>query len=350
MATVVNSFNAMTAAELLTALPKLAPQTSVATMAAAMGAASSGMNLVSTRMASARGDSTVLADGSSGVSAGDQAGRAFWVRGLNTDNKQGAYDGFSGYKSSTLGFAIGGDTSLADKDNRVGAAVTYASTAVDQQDASLGSKSKLKTVGLAFYGSRELGLSYVEGQVGYANHDNDGTRLTALSRTATSSATANQWSARVGGGHRIAMGGKTVFTPLASLDWSRFKQDAYTETGANALNLTVNSVSSTRVKGGVGFRLSGESAADSGMVFKPEMHAMYSRDFKDKAVDMTSNFTGGGASFVTTGQKIKSDSYNVGTSVTFLQGKTGQVAMAYDYEGRSGFSGHTVQLQGRWMF
>jgi len=308
------------------------------------------MNVVSTRMASARGDSGVLAGGSSGVSAGDEAGRAFWMRGLNSDNKQDGYDGFSGYKSSTQGFALGGDMALADKDNRVGAALTYASTAVDQQDTGLGNKSKVKTLGLAVYGSRDLGKGYVEGQVGYARHDTDTTRVAALSRTATGSASADQWTARVGGGYRIAMSGKTVFTPLASLDWSSFNQGAYTESGAGALSLAVKSVSSTRIKGGMGFRVSGESSTASGLVFKPEMHALYSRDFKDSAVDLTSTFTGGGSSFLTTGQKIKADSYNLGTSVTFLQGKTGQLAMAYDYEGRSGFSGHTVQLQGRWAF
>ena len=72
--------------------------------------------------------------------------------------------------------------------------------------------------------------------------------------------------------------------------------------------------------------------------------------FNDAGADVTSSFTGGGSSFVTTGQKIQSVSYNLGTGVTFLQGKTGQLGVMFNYEGRQGFTGYNAQLQGRLAF
>ena len=146
------------------------------------------------------------------------------------------------------------------------------------------------------------------------------------------------------------MSGKTVFTPLASLEFTSFRQKAYTESGAGALSLNVDGVSASRVKGGVGARLSGEGTMASGMVYRPEVHAGVYNDFRNGSVDSSASFTGGGSSFVTTGQRLQRTSFNVGAGVTFLQGKTGSVGLVYDYEGRSSYKAHNVTLQGRWSF
>jgi len=129
-----------------------------------------------------------------------------------------------------------------------------------------------------------------------------------------------------------------------------YNQASYTESGADSLNLRVNSLSQNRLKGGVGFRITDEKTTKTGLVFRPEINAMLYKDFIDSGADVTSSFSGGGSSFITTGQKLKSVSYNVGTGVTFLQGKTGQIGVMFNYEGREGFSGYNGQLQGRFAF
>jgi outer membrane autotransporter protein len=100
----------------------------------------------------------------------------------------------------------------------------------------------------------------------------------------------------------------------------------------------------------LGFRITDEKTTSKGLVFRPEINAMVYKDFNDAGADVTSSFTGGGSSFVTTGQKIESVSYNLGTGVTFLQGKTGQLGVMFNYEGRKGFTGYNAQLQGRLAF
>jgi len=195
-----------------------------------------------------------------------------------------------------------------------------------------------------------LGNAYVDGMIGYSLHENSSVRQAALSRVATASYNANQVTARVTTGIRFAMLDKVTFTPMASLELGRYDQGSYTETGANALNLRVNGLSQTRTKGGVGFRITDEKTTAKGLVFRPEINAMFYKDFNDAGADVTSSFTGGGASFVTTGQKLKTTSYNLGTGVTFLQGKTGQLGVMFNYEGREGFSGYNAQLQGRLAF
>ena len=349
MATVANTFDSYTASQLAAALPKLAPQTTLATTGAAMGATSTAMNLVSTRMAALRGDSTVLANNTEGVSAGNERGKAAWIRAFNTNNKQSQLSGFSGYKSGTYGFAFGSDVELQG-DKTVGLAFTYAQTKVEQKDAAIGNTSDVKSYGLTVYGSQQMGDAYVDGMLGYAMHQNDSRRLAALDRVATASYNANQLSARVSSGYRFKVLDKVTFTPMASLELGRYDQAGYTESGANAINLRVNSLSQNRTKGGVGFRITDEKTTAKGLVFRPEVNAMLYKDFNDAGADVTSSFTGGGSSFTTAGQKLKTTSYNVGTGVTFLQGKTGQLGVMFNYEGREGFSGYSAQLQGRFAF
>jgi outer membrane autotransporter protein len=314
-----------------------------------MGATSTAMNLVSTRMAAIRGDSAILADNTEGVSAGNARGKAAWLRAFNTNNKQTMMSGYNGYKSGTYGFAGGSDVEIGN-DRTVGVAFTYASTKVEQQDAALGNTTDVKSYGLTVYGAQQLGDAYVDGMIGFAMHENTGVRQSALSRTAKSNYNANQISARISSGYRFKLLDKVTFTPLTSLEVSNYNQAAYTENGADSLNLRVNSLSQNRIKGGLGFRITDEKTTSKGLVFRPEINAMVYKDFNDAGADVTSSFTGGGSSFVTTGQKIESVSYNLGTGVTFLQGKTGQLGVMFNYEGRKGFTGYNAQLQGRLAF
>jgi len=349
MATVVNTFNGYSAAELATAIPKLAPQTSQATAGAAMNASSGGASVVSTRMASIRGESTVLADGTTGVSSGDVRGRSVWGRAFGTQNTQGTLGGFSGYKSNTVGMVIGSDMDIGG-DRTVGLALTYASTKVDQTDAATGNNSRITSVGQTIYGTQNFGQAYVDGMLGLSYHSSDNVRLTALSRTATSSTSALEYSGRIGSGYRFALKDKLTVTPNVQYTMGQYSQKAYTEAGANSLNLAVNSLSVNRSKLGVGVRVADERTTSTGLVFRPEFNIMASRDLNDAAADVTAAFTGGGSTFTTTGQKLSRNSLDVGTGVVFLQGKTGQVGLNYNLQKRESFTGHSFLVQGRLAF
>ena len=288
----------------------------------------------------------------SGVAAGSAPGREFWVKGFGNNTSQNSYDGFSGYSGRAYGLAFGADTNVGS-DTRLGLGLSYAKTNVGfttDGNAGAGSNVSVNTYQLTGYGTRDFGQVYVDGMLSYARHNTSGKRLAALAREATYSTNANQWTARIGAGYRIPMSGKTVFTPLASLEWTNFNQNSYTESGAGALSLNVDGLRVNRTKGGVGFRVSGESTMASGTVFKPELHMGVYNDFNNGSVATTSSFTGGAGSFSTQGQSVQRTSYNVGAGVTFLQGRSGSVGVVYDYEARSSFKGHNFQVQGRWTF
>lgn len=350
MLTVLNTLDAYSSTQLATEIKKLAPVTNAAAPTAAIAAVSGGLNTVTSRLAAIRGD-TVMADagGETGLSAGNAAySKSFWMKGFGSANKQNQRDGFDGYKAKSAGLSLGADTELANG-LIVGAAFTYADTKVDQQDTRAGDNTAIKSFQLTGYGMKEYGLAYVDGMLAYAQHKNKASRGTALSRTALGDFDSDQWTARLGGGYRMSVGAKTQFVPLASLEVSNLKQHAYNETNAGALSLSYAANTTNRVKAGLGARLSTETTWN-GTTVKPEAHAVWYHDFKDAATDTTANFTGGGATFTTTGQKLDKESYNIGGGLSFFPGKTSKVTLGYDYEGRSGFQGQSIQLTGRWNF
>jgi outer membrane autotransporter protein len=353
--TVVNLFNSYTAAQLQTELPKLAPVSAGAVTTAAASSAGAGLNSVSSRLASLRGD-TVLADSNSagtGIAGGDKGrDQAFWIKAYGSAGKQKSevQDGgtFNGYNVSSSGFAVGVDADVGD-DLRVGGAFTYGATGVGMLDGAAGSTTNIKTNQLTVYGMKEMGDMYIDAMVAYAVHGNSATRAAAHGRTATSSYNATPWTARVGGGYRMPMGGGTVLTPLAALEWSTLKTNAYQESGAGAISLNVDGQTNNTLRSSLGLRYSGDSTW-SGTAIKPEVHALWSYNFGDEKKDTTSTFTGGGASFVTTGQKIDRNSWNVGGGVAFLPNKTSKITVVYDYDTRRSYAGHAVSVTGRWNF
>lgn len=350
MKTVLAAFDGYDATQLNSALKKTAPVVNTASTAASFSVASGGLNNVASRLAAVRGDVQMADSGAmTGLSAGNGSySDHFWVKGFGSWNKANMRDGFDGYKAKSAGLSVGADTEMSNGWT-VGGAFTYAATTVDQQDTRVGDGNKIKSYQLAAYAMKDFGPAYLDAMASYALHDNDTKRATALGRTATGSFNADQWSARIGGGYRIPMEGKTQFIPLASLEWSTLKQKAYTETGAGALNLSYNSATTDSLKLGIGARITGETNWGNSVVL-PEVHAVAFHDAGDARTDTTANFTGGGAAFTTTGQNIQRNSYNVGASLAVLNGKKSKITLGYDYEGRSGFSGHSAQLTGRWAF
>jgi len=345
MLTVVSAFDTMSAAELAAELPRLAPITSTAATSTSFNVVNNVLGTVGDRLLAARGDSQFA--GMTGVAAGGgQRASAFWLKGFGSTGKQDMRDGFEGYKANGLGIAGGLDADVNGW--RLGVAYAYANTDVDMRDRRSGDSLDVGTHQITAYGTREMGRAYFDGMISYANHDYDSKRRTALNRTATGSFDGSQWTVKVGGGNRMPVAGGTLI-PFASIEWSSLRQDSHTETGAGALNLNVASSKSTRLKSGLGLRFTGETTL-GGMTAQPEVHAAWYHDFKDRGTDTTARFTGGGASFSTPGQKIARNSYNLGAGLTFLPNKTSKVSVTYDFDTRSGYKGHALQVTGRWDF
>jgi fibronectin-binding autotransporter adhesin len=106
------------------------------------------------------------------------------------------------------------------------------------QDAAT-SSARTKTYQLGGYGRLNSGAWHVDGAVSYARNSTDTSRVVtvgALNRVAAGSFKGDTVAVHVETGYTIKASGFEV-QPLAALSWVRQTQNAYSETGAGALNL-----------------------------------------------------------------------------------------------------------------
>lgn len=206
------------------------------------------------------------------------ARNGLWLRGYGGSGRLDGDANASGAKYHFDGAALGYDRKFGD--TTAGVFAAYGEPRYDQDFSA--SSAKSKTVQAGIYGRYVSDAWHIDGVASYARHKADTSRwVTAggLNRLATGSFDGDAWSAQVETGYTIKQAGFDV-QPLAAISWLRQTQNAYSETGAGALNLILPKQSQDSLRSSLGartvvpFDLGGAPA-----VF--EARAAWSHEFKD---------------------------------------------------------------------
>ena len=365
MIAAIDTLNAMGASEQAIALRRIAPETGRAVRMAANQTVNGALDSVAVRLEGVRQQGFVvglvdeLKKGKLKVaSSGDMAGlldadgskkRSVWMKGFGAHDKQDQQDDFAGYDSTTWGMTFGTDT-LLDNDWVVGAALTYARTDVSMNDFRSGDSTDISVYQATAYASRNFGKWYLDGMVAYAGQHYDSSRNTTVTGVANADFDGDQMAARVNAGWPFALNDSTTLTPMAGLEWNRLKQDGYTETGAGALSMTVQGESASRVRSVLGVSVSTETGLSNGVKLTPSAHVNWRHDFRNDGLNSTATFTGGGAAFVTPGQDLASNTYNLGAALVLRKSSDFTFTLQLDGEVASGYSAIAGQAVGQWLF
>ncbi len=340
------------AANLATQVKRLAPVANAALTQSSLAASGLSLNAVGVRMSALRGDTKVASsDVVTGLSAGDEVtSNGFWFKALGSSNaqdKQGAYDGYS---SKVYGLTAGIDNRV-NSDFVVGAALGLTKADINQADFRTGDTTRINNTQLMGYGTYNLSPElYLDGALSYGRNAYTGVRATAVGRTALSSYNGNQLGARLGLGYGLDLGDKLKLTPMASVDFSRLNQDAYTETGAGAINLAMDAQSTSNTRLGLGARLNKEWT-DGDTTYRPEVALNWYQNSNILNNDVKASFVGGGAAFVTPGTtSISRNTVNLGVALTVLSNKTSSIQIRYDLDKSTGFTANTGSLLARWEY
>jgi len=140
-----------------------------------------------------------------------------------------------------------------------------------------------------------------------------------------------------------------LLTPLVSVQAMRLNLDDYTETQAGALNLKVDRQRYNLFQTGVGAKVA-YPVSKKNLKITPELHAKWLYDFAGDAQQATSTFTGGGASFVTTGFEPPRTSGNIGAKLTIMTESNWSVSLNYDFEMKQDFYSHNGWVNLRYEF
>jgi len=233
------------------------------------------------------------------------------------------------------GFAAGLDRKLTDN---VLAGVTVGYTAGQQWVGGFSGQGFSNTVQAGLYGGYRQGPAYLDGIAGYAYSANQLNRSIVIAglapRTAIGQTGANQFYGQLEGGWRIDLGGvaEAFVTPFARVQAYTGTQNAFTESGAQSLDLSVAAQTTNSLRTVLGTQLGG--GFDLGWRDKlfAQLRLGWSHEYADVSRPVAASFIGApSAPFTTYGASPQRDGAVVGVAANTAIGEA--VSLYLRYEG-----------------
>lgn len=288
-----------------------------------------------------------------GISAGSKGSSGFeaWGRGFGESARQDPRGLSNGYSATIWGTALGGDIPLCDNKLRLGASGGYASSDVNSKDNS--GSTDIDSYQAALY-SGYIDPDkpyYLNGAFSFAYNTYNGDRRVAVgpvTRIANASYRGQQYSALLDAGYTFKTKALNI-TPIASLQYLRLNLQSYTETGAGALDLSVEDQGYDTLETGLGAKFDHSFAARFGAI-TPEVHVRWLYDAIADKQSTTSTFSGGGGSFATNGFTPARSALNVGGRLAFITKGNWSFDANYDFEYKEDYTSHTGWADIRYTF
>ncbi len=240
--------------------------------------------------------------------------RGFWLRAYGSDQDTDSDGNAAGNRIKDTGISVGFDTKV-NNDFVIGAALTHGSADINTDNNENG-RSRGNAV--ALYGSYAADAWSFNGSATLARNDNSMQRrivFGSIDRTAQSDFDSNTVALYGEATYDVAMNGWTL-QPLMGLSLSRNKSDAFTETGADTLNLQVASQTVNSSK-----TLFGAKAIFDFDKVQLQPRAIWAHEFGDANSAMTTQLQGAPTPFTISGVDLPRDTLIAGLT---LVGRTSE--------------------------
>ena len=273
-----------------------------------------------------------------------------WVRQFNTWAKQDSRGDAVGFDFNTHGVMLGGDVLVGD--NFVaGGAIGYSKTGITL-DRGVGD-GDIEAIHALAYATFFKDSWYIDGALGFGYNSYDNTRnIKFLGRKADSEHDGQEYLAYFGGGYDFNLGG-WILGPIGSLQYVYLKEDAFTESGAGAMSMSVDSRDSSSLQSALGLRfakvfdvtsLFAEVFDIDSVKLMPELRAEWLHEFLQGAGSVTSRFAAAGGSFTVQGQEPGRDGAALGARLNMAFAKNVYVYVNYELllQGGAGPTAHSL--------
>ncbi|MEZ5644754.1 MAG: autotransporter domain-containing protein [Burkholderiaceae bacterium] len=276
---------------------------------------------------------------------GHLPGLGLWVKPLGTWVDQDAVDQVSGYRVRTTGL-VGGVQRDIGPGKLLGVGLAYLDGRIDGRDFALGHRSDVESVQLIGYGAYNLGAWRLKWQADATRSSVKTLRqLGFIGRTAVGSYHGNTWHLGLNVGRPMDMAGATV-TPSVGIDWRRLRSNAYTESGAGALDLQMGAQKAEELLLKVGVDSTHPVSEHTRLLG----HAAIGYDLASGKSTIQAQFAGGGAVFVTEGLPRQRALVELGFGVKHSPSDALDMSMRYDLLLREGMTDQGVSLRVDWRF
>jgi uncharacterized protein with beta-barrel porin domain len=249
------------------------------------------------------------------------------------------------------GFVVGADKAVEGWIMCLGVSAGMAQSAVTEQGDR--GETDADTYQVTLYGtSQEVNEPYfVDGTVSLGKNEYSGQRSLhagSIRRIAYSEYSGRQVGFTINSGY-VIYDGLLKMTPTLSLDYLRLAIDAYSETNADSLNLSVRSQQYESARLGLGFALEKRFVKER-MTITPGGRIAYRYDLIDDAPETTATFGGGGGAFTTVGQTPAKSSYELGASLALAMRNDITLSVDYALELQEEYVSHTGTMELRYAF
>ena len=258
----------------------------------------------------------------------------------------------AGYSAQTYGIAVGADIPILRR-ARVGASYGLGFT---DSDGSGSADTQVETTShsLSVYGHIDLyGLGhpgpFAAAVVGYGLNDTTGERaLPTAQAKAKGSFASTSLQARIETGYRFVVAKRYAFDAYVGFRYADVQGDSYTETGAGALNLRIDSSKYSSAESVMGFRLAADIKAN-GVVVRPHIHGAWLHDFSGKPTEVSARFASSGANapnFTVEGRERGEEGFSGGFGLSFHMGHRITVSIG----GEATLRKNTTEIGGSGVF
>jgi outer membrane autotransporter protein/CSLREA domain-containing protein len=277
-----------------------------------------------------------------------ETGFGGWLDGYGLFGDITGGSGTDDLRTTIWGTSLGADLRLAEQ-WVVGAAGGYAHSELDFD--SLDGSPTIDTAQAAAY----TGWADARVQAGAAfrfawNHM-DSTRGIAfappstLARNADADFDGIDLGARVEAALSLFELGRFDVQPLASFTYTHLEQDAFDESGADSLDLSVDEQTLDSAVSGLGARVHGRIDLGEGLWLRPELRARWLHEFGDRERTLDARIGGvPGATFSVRGAELPRDTGVVGVEWTLTDAGRLHVFAGYDLAINSDLLQHSVAL------
>lgn len=263
-----------------------------------------------------------------------------------------------GFEAQTGGVGYIEDVAVADNTflqldhGRIGVGGTYTGSSVRSKNPNH-CKTTIMSPQLLAYAYAEKSFFFSDIAMGVSRNWYEEGRLInfgPIIRRASAKYTGMQYGGRIRGGYCLA---RDLFetTPMAILQYTRLNLSSYTEKGADSLNLIVGDQRFSSMRGGLGVRIA--YTADK-CNFLPELRVFYFRDLNEPKIDLTGQFTGGGAAFKLNNPILSRDSLVFGLGFTTHLNtpliKDFYLSMNFDGERKENYRDYSGRASIWWVF
>ena len=292
----------------------------------------------------------VVLDNSDALSTRALPQKNYWVRAFGSHDNQSSKGEYAGYHTNGGGVAVGVDHAVGE--SILGLAIGYGKATASSSGQREGDKANVDSTIAGVYFRRPVGEYFLNAMIDGAKHRTKTERQTAVGQRANGDYTGTEIGGRIQVGRKFGLSDKKEsLTPVVAVNYSRYTQDAYSETGAEGIGLTYTQQKYTQTDASISLRYAVETDLGAGMASSFSASLGYKHLLSNPTYNNTVSFIGDTNTFDVAGIK-DSRKGSVIASLAYNYNPRKGVTYTIDYNGeaKSGYNAHSLGFRATWEY